>query len=100
MDEKEKEFAERGSRIIDSTHGAISGKWYMIRVLSDSVFSVLKKKAKVGTDGVATTAADCLAEYGVSGAIVVRAGGVLTAPDNCPFSDITLTSGQVNAFNS
>jgi hypothetical protein len=100
MDEKEKEFAERGSRIIDSTHGAITGKFYMIRVLSDCVFSVLRKKANVGTDGAATTAADCLAEYGVGGSISVKAGAVLTAPNNCPFSDITLTSGQVNGFNA
>lgn len=100
MDANDKEFAQRGGRIIDSAHGAISGKWYMIRVLVDSVFSVLKKKALVGTDGVATVAADCKAEYGVADAISVKAGAVFTAPDNDLFSDITLTSGQVNVFNA
>lgn len=99
MDAKEKEFAERGARIIDSSHGAISGSFYMIRVLSDCVFSVLKKKAKVGTDGAATTAEDCKTQLGVGGSLSVKAGAVLTAPENNPFSDITLTSGQVNAFN-
>lgn len=99
MDAKEKEFAERGGRIIDSSQGAISGSFYMIRVLTDCVFSVLTKKAKVGTDGVATTAVDCKNQLGVGGSLSVKAGAVLTAPENNPFTDVTLTSGQVNAFN-
>lgn len=100
MDAKEKDFAEKGSRIIDSSQGAVAGKWFMIRVLTDCVFSVLKKKANVGTDGVATTAQDCTTQCGVNGGISVKAGAVFTAPENNPFSDITLTSGQVNVFNA
>lgn len=100
MDEKGKEFGEKGSRIIDSSHGAVTGSFYMIRVLTDCVFSALNKKAIIGTDGAATTAADALAEYGVGGSISVKAGAVLTTSPNCPFSNITLASGQVNGFNA
>lgn len=98
MDAKEKEFAERGSRVIDSTHGAVPGPFYMIRVLSDCVFSVLNKKVAVEPNGNTTTAADCRAEYGVGGSLSVKAGAILTTPENNPFSNVTLSSGQVNAF--
>lgn len=98
MDAKEKEFAERGSRVIDSTHGAINGPFYMIRVLSDCIFSVLNKKVVVEPNGNSTTAADCRAEYGVASNLLIKAGAVLTASENNPFSSVTLSSGQVNAF--
>ena len=99
MDAKEKEFAEKGCRIIDSTHGAITGNWYMIRVLSDCVFTVLSKKVNVETTGGTKTAESCLTQLGISGNLVVKAGAILTAPENNPFTEVILSSGQVNAFN-
>lgn len=100
MDAKEKEFAERGCRIIDSTHGAVTGKWYMIRVLTDCVFTVLSKKVNTETTGNAKNAESCLIQLGVSSNLSVKAGAILTAPENNPFSNITLSSGQINVFNA
>lgn len=99
MDAKEKEFAERGCRIIDSTHGAITGKFFMIRVLTDCVFTTLAKKVNTETTGGTKTAESCLVQLGISGNLVVKAGAILTAPVNNPFTEVTLSSGQVNAFN-
>lgn len=100
MDAEEKEFAERGSRIIDSTHGAVSGNWYMIRVLTDCVFTVLNKKLNPETTGATKNAESCLTQTGTASNLSVKAGAIFTTSENNPFTDVTLSSGQVNAFNA
>jgi hypothetical protein len=89
MDELSKLVGENGCEFLDSAK--TSTDVYMIHVLADAVFTVLKEAKSKGDTGV-----DVLSHMNLSGK-TIPAGAIIT-PYKEIFTDVTVTTGSVMLY--